>query len=171
MSPDRSTKKEGLREVLLHIRQACLQVANRRKRYFFFSYERLAEVSHATPEDWMCDGWIRNTLMGRDARRWLYQEYDLWWKADEEEHLGLLFTCDPITGVDWDRTREAASFHAGAVYLRDSACYGEHLRPSNRPHFRKVKDTANRVAAGAKKLKELGDAERLRLLGVGGEDK
>ena len=170
---DRPGRKEGLRPALLYIRDKCLMVAEHKKRYILFYYEGLGGLA-GKPEDWMCTsggtGWIRNALMGLDARKWLRDEFGLWWKADMHEHSGLLFTADPLTGWEWDRGRTTDRIHSYATYLGESAVVCAELRPKHRNHFRTGKKATDKVLMGTSNLKKLGDEDYLSLLGIHPDD-
>ena len=161
------TKKEGLRDVLLSIRATGLLVANSRKRWFLRSYGSLG-TEYGGADAWCCDGWIRNAISGRAARLWLQDDFGLWWKADDQEHEGILFTCCSTTGLEWDRARETNSMQAGATYLMDTVHRCEQLRPTHRPFYRTIGDAARQMSKIAKKLKEAGDAAQ-QLLPPGSE--
>jgi len=166
--PDRGTLKDDLRAALLVIEKDALQRVNYKMRFRLWSYENLSNIPcGGEPEDWMCDGRFRRALTGMAARRWLQEDHRLWWKADDMEHTGLLFTADPRTGIEWDRARIADRTVNDGIYLSETADCAERLQGTFRAHFRKIGRAASHLKASGDKLKKMGDADLLRLLGVG----
>ena len=163
--PERTTLKGNLREALLLIKQDALSRVDYKKRFRLWSYEHLANV-YGEVEDWKCEGRIRSAITGSAARRWLQEDYYLWWKADDAEHTGLCFTCDPRTGIEWDRARVAERTFSDGVYLQEASECAVRLQPVWRAHFRKIGKMAKRLKATGTGLKELGDTDLLKLLGV-----
>ena len=169
MLPERGTLRDDMRVVLLTIERDALQRVSYKKRFRLWSYEQLANLT-GEPSDWMCEGRIRSALNGLNTRRWLQENHRMWWKADEKEHTGLMFTCDPRTGAEWDRARIADRTHRDGVYLEEMAECAEGLQPTFRAHFRKIKKTGKKLKATGEALKRLGDPNLLKLLGVGSKE-
>lgn len=98
---DRVSRKDALRSVFTDIKRHAVDVMNKPERYVFYSYEMLAALEGGDPDDWRHDGPVRSLMSGHEFRVWFIREYQLFWKADAENHAGLLFTCNPLTGYLW----------------------------------------------------------------------
>lgn len=165
MFEDHVSLARELRPVFVEIGQRMLMIRNNTKKFRLYEYDDLADM-HGEIEDWKCEGRVRRMMYGSEGRRWLLYEFKLWWKSDDAEHSGLLFTADPRTGIEWERNRRADRTHRDGLMLREFSDYATKVNPMFRDHYLSIGREADRLILTGERLKELGDADRLRLIGV-----
>ena len=159
------TLRKELVKTFRIIERDALQRVDYKQRYRLWTYEQLVNL-FGDVDQWKCGGRVRNLISGGEARLWLLEEYRLWWRADQRDHLGLLWTCDPRTGIEWARAMIAERTHRDGLFLSRAASMSQVLQPSFRNHFRKIMDCSDKLRNVAGKMKLLGDKELLKLLGV-----
>jgi hypothetical protein len=167
---EHGTRWDGLRLALLNIETDAKMRANssdRTMRYRRWTYDELAN-QYGDPEDWRYDGSVRRMLCGAEARQRLMNEFCLFWKADDADHAGLLFTADPFTGAEWERARIADRTERDGRHLTAVCEWGEEVRPSFRTEFRRIGKVGKRLTSASVTLKQLGKTSLLSLIGGNG---
>ena len=155
-----------LSPALLTIRLDALPRANgesRLMRYRRWLYPELAEL-WGEIEDWKSDGRARNTINGPAAREHVMEEFGLIWKADDADHQGLLFTADPLTGVEWTRDRIADNAERDGRHLTTVCRWASKMRPSSRSEFRRVEKFSIKLPAAGSELVALKHMTLLSLM-------
>lgn len=113
-------------------------------------YDELASL-YGEECDWRPNGSVRSALIGGAGREWLRQHYRLWWTTDPRK-AGILFTADPLTGMEWDRERIAARVSRDAEYLTAAARAASEMQPAFRSHFQRVEGQADRLKVASSGL-------------------
>lgn len=132
-------------------------------RVRLWTYERLARL-YGEPEDWMCGGKVRSWLYVRENRLALASDLFLWFKSDEGDHNGLLFTCCQTTGLEWLRRYVADDTERNGRHLQQASTIAHTNDGRYGDYFRRVGDRAKHLTAQGQKLTELGGKNILALL-------
>lgn len=174
MSKKRTTPsmKVELSDALRAISGSVLAVANHRssdKRIRHLGYDTLARF-YGKPEDWMSDGYIRNALY--QYREQIAAEHALWFKADDADHEGLLWTACPMWGVGvWEPVRISERAMRDGTRMSNMAQWGMQWRPSHAPFFRRLDQHGKKLHSSAHKLSNASrENNPLKLLEPGDDD-
>ena len=166
MSLEFGTRKDALRACFHQIELDVLHRLNKPQKYRHYTYEELAALSGHEPEDWKSDGWIRRMMYGLAGRSWLEGDFRLWFKADENNHAGLVFTADPRLGLAWFVDLKTDEFTEGAKTMDYLSRRAEVRDERFRDYFRKVGRRAQRIRDAAENLNKLREPAYLRRLGI-----
>lgn len=166
MFPEHGSQKDKLRECFSCIREEALGRLNRAEKYRLYTHEELAALSGSEPEEWKGDGRIRRMMYGVTGRLWLLNEFQLWFKADEEDYAGLLFTAEPRTGYLWLHDQKTDAVIEAATSLEVLGNRAEELDSRFRGHFRAVRKCGKAMMAAGQGLNKLRQAGYLRRLGI-----
>lgn len=142
---------EELRGVFKTISEDAIGRANSDERWKRWTFEELAGMSGREVDEWR-DGCARAAIQNRGGRLRLLTEFGLWTKADMEDHIGILFTADPDTGVGWDVHRIGDRAARDGEYMMRSAGVALAKRPSAAKRFRGIKQWGGRLVTAGQRL-------------------
>ena len=142
---------EDVRRALSTIELEVVPMVGQKTKWKRWRYDELARLA-GDEDDWRNHGKIRSALVGGDARSWMRKTFRLWWTGDNEYHIGLLFTADCMTGMEWDRLRIHDRVLRDGSYLEDAAKAAAEIQPMFRGYFRNIERAARRVVKGAESL-------------------
>lgn len=134
---ERVSRKDSLRRVFDDIKRHAVDVMNKSETgyYVFYSYKMLAAIEGGDPEEWKHDGRLRSLISGHEFRLAFANEYQLWWKADEETHEGLMFTCNPLLGYMWSNRYKHKIIVSACDYMEQMSCVCAKVNPSLGQYF------------------------------------